>query len=259
MKKSVLGNRQLRKRAFVCCFLLPAVLLFLIIYAYPLLTIFATSFCKWNYKNLVSPTFLGFGNLFDNYIRLFTSDYYFLTSMANSLKWVVLVLLIQVPLSVIVAFVLSKRPRGWRLARNAFIIPNIISTSAIGLIFLNLYDPARGAVTEIINLLFPGNEINILAGESSAFWGVTFSFILFGGTNMLLVLSQIMAVSPDLYEAARIDGASDWQIDRKIVFPLLRPILGTVSILAVNYGLLLYNEIALLTSGGPDKATYSLS
>ncbi|WMJ22737.1 sugar ABC transporter permease [Paludicola sp. MB14-C6] len=197
--------------------------------------------------------------MFDNYIKLFTTDYYFMSALLNSLKWVLLVLVIQVPLAIIVAFVLSKRPRGWKLVRNTYIIPNIISTSAIGLIFLNLYDPARGAVTQIINSLSSSNDVNILASGGSAFWGVTFSFVLFGGTAMLLVLSQISAISPDLYEAARIDGANSFQIDTKIVLPLLKPIIGTIAILATNYGLLLYNEIALLTGGGPDKATYSLS
>lgn len=248
-----------RKTGFVIMFLLPAVLLFAIIYAYPLANIFITSFSKWNYKNLSSPKFLGFGHMFDNYIKLFTTDYYFMSALLNSLKWVLLVLVIQVPLAIIVAFVLSKRPRGWKLVRNTYIIPNIISTSAIGLIFLNLYDPARGAVTQIINSLSSSNDVNILASGGSAFWGVTFSFVLFGGTAMLLVLSQISAISPDLYEAARIDGANSFQIDTKIVLPLLKPIIGTIAILATNYGLLLYNEIALLTGGGPDKATYSLS
>lgn len=248
-----------KKMGFVIMFLLPAVLLFAIIYAYPLANIFITSFSKWNYKNLSSPEFLGFGHMFDNYIKLFTNDYYFLTSLFNSLKWVLLVIFIQIPLSVIVAFILSKKPFGWKLVRNTYIIPNIISTSAIGLIFLNLYDPARGAVTQILNSLNPFNDINILASGNSAFWGVTFSFVLFGGTSMLLVLSQISAVSSELYEAAEIDGANPFQIDTKIVFPLLKPIIGTITILATNYGLLLYNEIALLTGGGPDKATYSLS
>ena len=66
-------------------------------------------------------------------------------------------------------------------------------------------------------------------------------------------------IDPAVYEAARIAGASDRQIDWYITLPLLRPMIGTISVMAANYGLLLYNEIALITSGGPDNATYSLS
>lgn len=240
-------------------FLAPGILLFAIIYAYPLINIFVTSFCTWNYKNFLSPEFLGWDHLFDNYIKIFTIDPNFKVALSNTIKWVVLTMVIQIPFTLLVALVLAKKPKGWRFARNAFIIPNIISTAAIGLIFLNLYSPSRGVVTEICNLIKPGSNVSVLANETYAFWGVTFSFILFGGSSCILLLTQIFSIDPSLYEAARVDGASGWQIDRNIVLPLLRPMLGTVSVMAANYGLLLYNEIALITGGGPDNATYSLS
>ncbi len=253
------NKRRLRKNFFIASFLLPAVLIFLVIYAYPLINIFVTSFCKWDFKNLSKPEFLGFSHMFDNYIKLFTKDVNFKTALFNSFKWVALTAAIQVPFSLLVALVLSKKIRGWQFTRNVFLIPNIISTAAIGLIFLNLYDPGDGFVTEIIHLINPDAEINILAHPRTAFWGVTFSFILFGGVNCLLLMSQISAIPKELYEAAKIDGAEGFQIDRTITLPLLRPMLGTVCIMACNYGLLLFNEIHLLTRGGPDGSTFSLS
>lgn len=248
-----------KRNGFIMAFLAPGILLFAIIYAYPLINIFVTSFCTWNYKNFLSPEFLGWDHLFDNYIKIFTIDPNFKVALSNTIKWVVLTMVIQIPFTLLVALVLAKKPKGWRFARNVFIIPNIISTAAIGLIFLNLYSPSRGVVTEICNLIKPGSNVSVLANETYAFWGVTFSFILFGGSSCILLLTQIFSIDPSLYEAARVDGASGWQIDRNIVLPLLRPMLGTVSVMAANYGLLLYNEIALITGGGPDNATYSLS
>ena len=252
-------SRNWRKSAFIFAFLLPGIFLFLAIYAYPLVNIFVTSFTSWNFENLLHPEFLGWDHLFDNYIRLFTIDTHFKMALVNSLKWVVLTAVIQVPLSIFVALVLSKQHRGWAFTRNAFLIPNIISTAAIGLIFLNLYDPANGLVTELIHLFAPDAQVNILAKPGSAFWGVTFSFVLFGGTNCLLLMSQISAIPKDLFEAAIIDGASGWKTATRITLPLMRPMIGTVLVLACNYGLLLYNELFLLTKGGPDGATYSLS
>lgn len=248
-----------RKTLFIAAFLLPAIILFILIYAYPIINIFATSFCEWNSKNFVAPRFLGWDHIFDNYIKMFTLDDNFRMALLNSLKWVVLTLIIQVPWSVLVALVLSKKERGWRFTRNVFVIPNIISTAAIGLIFLNLYSPARGVVTEIANMIVPGSDISVLADERLAFWGVTFAFILFGGSSCLLLLTQIFSIDSSIYEAAKVDGASSFQIDTKITLPLLRPMIGTVAVIAANYGLLLYNEIALISGGGPDNATYSLS
>lgn len=244
---------------FLACFLTPGILLFLIIYAYPLVNIFITSFTEWNYKNLQTPEFLGFANLFDNYIRLFTKDYFFKGALFNSLKWALLAACVQVPFALLVALVLSKKPFLWRFTRNAFIIPNIISSAAIGLIFLNLYDPSRGLVTLLIKAVAPDSDINLLANQKTAFWCVTAAFIFFGGSLMLLILAQIMAIPKDLYEAAEIDGASGVKKDIFITLPLVKSAIGTALILACNYGLLVYNEIALITKGGPDGATYSLS
>lgn len=214
---------------------------------------------QWNYKNLGDPQFLGFANIFDNYINLFAKDYYFKGALLNSLKWALLAGLVQVPFALLVALVLSKKPFLWRLTRNAFIIPNIISSAAIGLIFLNMYDPSRGLITLIIKAINPGSDINLLANQKTAFWCVTGAFIFFGGTVMLLLLAQIMAIPKDLYEAAEIDGASGIKKDVFITLPLIKSAIGTALILACNYGLLIYNEIALITKGGPDGATYSLS
>lgn len=247
------------KNGFIFAFLFPAMILWAVIYAYPLIQIFVTSFSKWNYKNFLNPEFLGLEHMFDNYIKLFAVDRNFRAALANSLKWVVLTMCIQMPFTVIVALVLSKKARGWKLTRNVFIIPNIISTAAIGLIFLNLYSPSRGIVTEICNMIRPGSDVSVLANPVYAFWGVTFSFILFGGSSCLLLLTQIFSIDPAIYEAARVDGANERQLDLRIRLPLMRPMIGTVSVMAANYGLLLYNEIALISQGGPDHATYSLS
>lgn len=254
-KKPFISKRSL----FILTFLTPGIILFLLIYAYPLINIFVTSFTKWNYKNLASPEFLEFENLFQNYIYLFTKDYYFKTALLNSLKWAGLAALIQVPFALIVALVLSKKPKLWKFTRNAFIIPNIISSAAIGLIFLNMYDPSRGLVSLLIKKVAPEWDVNLLANPKTAFLCVSGAFILFGGTIMLLILAQIMSVSKDLYEAASIDGASGLQQDLFITLPLIKSAIGTALILACNYGLLIYNEIALITQGGPDGATYSIS
>ena len=219
-----------RKRGFILAFLTPCTILFLIVYAYPLITIFLTSFCKWNYENFTAPEFLGWSNLFDNYSKLFRYDANFKMALVNSLKWVALTLLIQVPFTILVALTLSKKMRGWKFTRNMFLIPNIISTAAIGLIFLNLYSPARGIVTELCNLIWPGSDVSVLSNSKYAFWGVTFTFILFGGSNCLLLLTQIFSIDPAVYEAARIDGASEAKTFISIVLPMVKPGIGALAI-----------------------------
>lgn len=103
------GARTYRKRGFILAFLAPCTALFLVVYAYPLITIFLTSFCSWNYANFTAPEFLGWEHFFDNYIKLFRYDANFKMALANSLKWVALTLLIQVPFTILVALTLSKK------------------------------------------------------------------------------------------------------------------------------------------------------
>lgn len=256
--KPRLTLRPSRRSLFILAFLTPGVLLFLTIYAYPLVNIFVTSFSKWNYQNLSAPEALPVGDLFRNYAYLFSNPY-FLTALSNSLKWALLAGVVQVPFALLVALVLGKQPFLWRLTRNAYIIPNIISSAAIGLIFLNMYGPSRGLITLLLEKMIPGSDINLLASPTSAFWCVTGAFVLFGGAVMLMMLAQIMSIPKDLYEAASIDGANGVKKDLLITLPLAKPAIGTALILACNYGLVIYNEIALITKGGPDGATYSLS
>lgn len=114
-----------RKNGFILAFLLPGILLFGIIYAYPLVNIFMTSFCKWNYKNFLRPEFLGWGHLFDNYIKLFTADRNFQMALVNSLKWVALTMLVQIPFTLLVALILAKS----RWAGNLRGMPSSFPTS----------------------------------------------------------------------------------------------------------------------------------
>ena len=242
-----------KKKAFIIGFLLPSIVLYSIIYLYPLINIFVTSFCKWDSTNLMNPKFLGIDHLFDNYIYLFTEHPYFKKALVNSLKWVGTGLFIQLPFAIIVALVLSQKLRGWRFTRNVFIIPNIISSAAIGLIFLNLYNPNFGIIS-----LF-GIDGNILINESSAFWAVACAYVFFGGSSSILILSQIFSISTDIFEAASIDGATNLDSMFHITLPLITPIIGTVAIIIANSSFLIYNEIEFITGGGPGGATFSLS
>lgn len=243
-----------RRKLFIFCFLLPSILLFCVIYLYPLINIFVTSFCKWDSTNLANPEFLGFDKLFDNYRYLFQDHPYFIKALTNSLKWMATGVFIQMPFAVLVALILSQKLKGWKFTRNVFIIPNIISSAAVGLIFLNLYNPNYGIVNDLL-----GIEGNILINGDSAFWAITCAYAFFGGSSSILVLSQIFSISTEIYEAAAIDGASKLQGMWYITLPLIVPIIGTVAIIMANSSFLIYNEIEFITAGGPGGATFSLS
>ncbi|MDS2577636.1 sugar ABC transporter permease, partial [Streptococcus pneumoniae] len=80
---------------------------------------------------------------------------FFTEALINSVRWAVIGVIIQVPLAVSVAITLSKKLKGWKISRNLYIVPSIISSAAMGLIFLQIYNPNYGVVNQIIHLFNP--------------------------------------------------------------------------------------------------------
>ena len=139
-------------------------------------------------------------------------------------------------------------------------LPNIITAVSVAALFMRFMSNTDTCAANTILGMMGKDTIKF---ENDPTWSrgiVMFiqTWLWFGNT-MIMMMSGIMGINPSLFEAANIDGATSGQILRKITLPLLRPMIGTISVMAANYGLLLYNEIALITSGGPDNATYSLS
>lgn len=244
-------NRK-NQNIIITLFLIPAIALFAVFFAYPLVTVFITSFCDWTLGQ--EATFAGL----KNYITLFRDDPDFKDALKNTLVWTVLTVAVQVPLSVLVALVLSKKPHGWKFIRNCYIIPNIISTVAIGAIFTNMLDAEYGIINAVIRLFDPDFYVSWLQDTRTAFWAVTLSWIFYGGANVLLLLAEISAIPKSIIEAARIDGATDAQIDRMIILPHLRNVLGTVTVIVSSFAITEFSEVYILTKGGPLTKTLNL-
>lgn len=253
-RKEELGRQR---RRFILAFLAPTVLMFCIFYLYPLLTVFFTSFCKWDYTNITSPEFWGWTDLFNNYRYIFSTYPYFWEALRNSLLWALLGVSFQIPLSALIALAFSRKIKGTKIIRNIYIIPCMISSAAMGMIFLQLYSPLYGIVNPIIQLFREGFSENILLLKGSAFLALTCAYIFFTGTTTLMILGNIMAIPEEVREAAMLDGASGFRQDLHITLPIIRGTLKTVSILAATSGFLLYNEVFFLTKGA--AGTYSIS
>lgn len=246
-----------RKKGFIFAFLAPTMLAFCIFYLYPLVTVFVTSFCKWDYTNMTNPEFFGWKEMFNNYKYIFTTYPYFWEALKNSTLWALLGVFFQIPVSTIMALAFSRKMKGVKTIRNIYVIPCMISSAALGMIFLQLYSPLYGVVNPVISLFKPGFKENILLLKDSAFWALTAAYIFFTGTTTLMILGIILAVPEEIREAATLDGASGLLQDWHITVPMIQGTLKTVSILAATSGFLLYNEVFFLTKGA--AGTYSIS
>lgn len=250
-------QKSWKRKGFILAFLAPTLIAFAVFYLYPILTVLFTSFCKWDYTNITSPEFFGFKDMWNNYNYIFKMYPYFWEALRNSSIWALLGVFVQIPIATFIALALSRKVRGIKFVRNAYIMPNMISTAAMGMIFLQLYSPLYGIVNPIIKLFKPGFKENILLLKGPAFIAMTCAYIFFTGTTTLMILGNIMAIPEDVKEAAMLDGASGLRQDWHITLPMIKETLRMVSILSATSGFLLYNEVYFLTKGA--AGTYSIS
>lgn len=252
------GRMEWQRKVFIAGFLAPTLVMFCIFYLYPLVTVFVTSFCKWDYSNIANPEFFGWKDMFNNYKYIFTTYPFFWEAVKNSSVWALLGIFFQIPVSTLIALAFSRKMRGVTVIRNIYIVPCMISSAALGMIFLQLYSPLYGIVNPVISL-FKGEPFaeNILLIKNSAFVALTCAYIFFTGTTTLMILGNIMAIPQEVREAAYLDGASGFVQDLHITIPMIKGTLKTVSVLAATSGFLLYNEVFFLTKGA--AGTYSIS
>ena len=241
------------KKIWIFLFTIPCMILFALVYAAPIITVFYTSLCDYTAFN--SPAFQGI----KNFITIF-SDSDFICSIRNTLLWVVLQSTLHVGVGLAMALVLRRKPKGWKIARTAYMIPNIIPTAATGVMFTLLLNPMFGIVKPIMDFLGIDYAMvpNLFGNSRYAFWTVTATWILYSGFNTIIFLAEMGAVSKEIYEAAAIDGATPWQADRYITLPLMRNVCGTCVTLASVAMVSQFDIIYMTTKGGPGTSTLNL-
>ena len=134
------------KGLWIVLFTMPCMLLFALVYAAPIVTVLYTSLC--DYTTFSGPVFAGV----KNFVNIF-GDGDFLESIKNTLVWVLLQSTFHVSLGLVMALVLRRKPKGWKVARTAYMIPNIVPTAATGVMFTLLLNPTFGIVKPFLEMI----------------------------------------------------------------------------------------------------------
>jgi raffinose/stachyose/melibiose transport system permease protein len=245
-------SRKKLERMWIFIFIAPTVLVFLALYLWPLMLALFSSFTQWN--GFTAMKFVGFGN----YAELF-QDPNFRQATLNTLYSAMWGAFVHVPVGVILALVLSRKPRGWRFVRSAYMLPNIISGAGLALLFIFIYKPDSGVIASILKAFgLPGNQ-NWLLSPNTAFMAVTHMWLWYAAVITLITLAELLSVSPEIYESAHIDGANNFQIDWHINLPLIKRIIGTGIIITVTSVFKTFDIIYMTTQGGPGNKTLNLA
>ncbi len=245
-------NRIERKYVpFAYAFLIPTIAVFLLFYLIPIVTVVLTSFTRWDGFN--TPVFNGL----TNYLRFFSQSS-FLISLRNLLLWSLIAATLHVGFGVLVAFILFQKPKGWKAVRGVYMIPNIVSSAAMAMIFRFMFNNDFGFLNSMIRLVSPSFQVNWFFESPWAFIAITLTWLFYGAIITLIVLGDLMSIPSDLHDAARIDGATGFQAVLHIQLPLCRYAIGTSIILSITSRIAMYEAIALTTRGGPGDDTMNI-
>lgn len=249
--KMSISKLERRSYKWIYLFLLPSLLIFLFFYLQPILTVLVTSFTEWDGFN--APVFAGL----KNYMEMFASDSFRL-ALKNLLLWSVIAGTLHVGFGVLVAFILYHKPKGWKFTRAVFMVPNVISAAAWAMIYKFIFNDDMGVLNNIIRKFDPDFSVQWFYQSPYAFWAVTFTWLFYAVIVTLIVLNDLMAIPEELTEAAKVDGATGWQITRHVHLPLCRNAIGTGVICSITARVAMYEQIALTTAGGPGDDTMNL-
>ncbi len=251
------SKKKSQRRATITAliFILPFFVLFTVYTVYPILQGVWVSFNKWSLMGRQS--FVGL----DNYKKLL-SDSNFWKALQHTCIFVVLC----VPSVVIVALVMAlfaNRPTKYkRFLRVAYYVPGVLSVSVASYIAMYTFRPYTGLVNGVLTsmgLVTTETEPQWFQYTNLA-WAVIVIMTLWWtvGFPMLLYLSALQDISPELYEVASVDGATPRQQLFRITLPLMRPTIYLVVLLQVIASFKVFGQIRIITGGGPSNTTRSL-
>lgn len=206
-----------------------------------------------------APRFIGF----DNYIRLVSKDDLFIKSLANTTYYALGSILIIVPLALLLALILhSPKLRFREFFRFLYFTPNITAGVVVGIVFGLVFEDKYGLLN---NLLLAPLGVDNVRWLREARWIMPAIIILgawkWTGINAIYFMVGLQNIPPELKEAARVDGATRWQVFWHVTLPLLRPILAFVLTIAIIGSYNLFAEPAILVGleGGPNNAGMTMT
>lgn len=260
MGKSFGIKKQSMHKAWPYLLAAPYVLCYIAFTLYPTFYSLYLSFFDWN--GIKAMKFVGL----TNYINLLTKDKLFWKAIWNTVQFMLFSVPIQTILGLVLANVVFSLKRTKRAFETIFFLPYIIAPIAIGAIFSNLFDWQYGYINELlINIGVVDEGIYFLQNET-----MTKAIIVMlqvwrhFGYCMVIYMAGMTSISPEIYEAARIDGANEWQLFSKITVPQLNNLTVFLIMTSIINGMQLYEIPKQLyagtttATGGPGYSAYTI-
>jgi multiple sugar transport system permease protein len=180
-------------------------------------------------------------------------------AVVHTLVFIVATVIGSIVAGVALALLVDRAVTTLHIARNVLIWPAVIAPVVVSLMWLLILSPTAGGLNKVLGSLGLGNQAWLNSGAGAMLCLVVVDIWHWTPIVFLLVYTSLQAMSQEVLEAARIDGASEGEIVRRIVLPLLRPAIAAVAVVRVVMGVKVFDEMYLLTAGGPNGATTLIS
>lgn len=207
----------------------------------PALVSVGLSFTNWDGIGLDAIHWVGW----DNYRQIFTIYPPFKPALLHNLIWLLFFMVLATPMGLFLAVLLDKDIRGTRIYQSAIFLPVVLSLAIVGFIWQLIYSPDQGLINQLFGTKvdwFGNARINLWAVLVAASWRHV-------GYMMILYLAGLKGVDPSLRESAALDGASQWQAFRYVVFPALRPVNVVVLVITVIESLRAFDIVYIINGG----------
>ncbi len=254
VKNDTLGSKG-RRLGYVL--VAPAIILLLLITAFPLGYNIWNSFHHVNFANPIpGQPFSGIHNF-----KTLTTTPDFGIAFVNTIVFSAVSVTIEMIIGLGLALVLDKEFKGRGIVRAAVLIPWAVPTVVSAMLWKTMFDPYTGFVNYLLKILhLPGSNTTWLAHPSTA-WVAILVADAWKNTPFIaiLLLAGLQVIPRDIYEAAKVDGASSWQAFRRLTIPLLKPAILVALIFRTLSAFLIFDIIYIMTGGGPGNSTETLA
>ncbi len=233
-------------------FILPSFLGFLIFTLIPVLISLYLSFTEWNFmQGFEGIKFTGF----KNYIKLFSDDW-FISSYTNNIVFTVVTVPALIALGLVIACVINKHVIGGKAVRTMMFVPYIASVVAVCTVWMVLLQPSYGPVNGFLKMIGISNPPGWLADYHWSLPSIMMVYVWQQvGYYTIVFLAGLKGISEDVYEAARVDGASTIRQFFSITIPLISPTTFFLTIMGIIGSFKVFDQISVLTQGGPGSSS----
>lgn len=231
-------------------FVLPLIIFIIIFLLYPIIASLVLSFFKW--KGYGEIDFVGI----QNFIKMFTVDRYFPTAINNSIIFSITATLGTILVGFILAVLIDLKIFLWKVYRFIFFLTVILTVVVTGMLWLRIFDP-YGLLNSLLDALNFTNLSRPWMGDANIAFGIIVFVTIwqYSGFTMIFFLAGMQNIEEDIYEAARIDGASTFRRIKSITIPLLKNVFAVITMLQLIFSFKVFDIVWVMTAGGPAGGT----